>query len=133
MRKFLSFLLFLNLISNAYAYDKEAVCRSRIEFDTKRAQWGLDLRQEMIKVCGNKNLNTCGQKYIQKINEQKLKDDMATREYFNTHTVDEFVRIIMLTDNISMESAALTALKYDGKTANQVANEMYSKCLTAGR
>jgi hypothetical protein len=133
MKKVIFLILLAFQFGNVMAYDKEFECRARVDPSRSRAQWGIDMRKQMLQECGNKNLQSCGQKYVQKITAQKAKDDADARRMFNERNLDEFTRIMILTNNVSMETAAYIGLKYDNKTADQIADEMYSKCLSMGR
>lgn len=131
MKKFLV-CVFLPLVSfSVNAFDKEAICRSRIEGDKNRAAWGISMRQEMLKKCKT-SLDVCAKPYLKKINEVKQKDDLELIDFFSrTGNVEQSVRISMLTDNISMQTAALIGFKEDGKTPNEVALENYNACLSS--
>lgn len=110
------------------AFDKEAYCRMSMEENKKRAEWGAQLRIEMLSKCTTKNLQQCGQKYVKLIDQQYEKDVAAFIDMFNKQSVSQVDRIYLQGVSVNMKSAALEALKFD-KNPNSIVIDMYSDCL----
>ena len=116
-------------ISNVtFAFDKEALCRLNIKMDTPRAEWGIQMRNEMFSKCKG-NIGVCEKPYLKKINDQAEKDKFEAIELFNKENYSQAQRLLLLTTISSMTTAALMGLKYEGKNANQIALENYTFCL----
>jgi len=133
MKYFFIVLLLLFISPHAFAFDQELECRKMVQFSTERAQWGIDMRKEMLKVCKGKNFDSCLKPYTEKISDQKTADDQLARTYFDSHDVSQASRTMVLTTNMFASTAALTGLKWDSKSADQIANDLYLKCLRMGR
>lgn len=122
-------LTFLILICNvSYAFDKEAICRLRIKSNTERAEWGIQLRNEMLKKC-KVNIDVCAKPFLKQISDRDEKDNLKAIESFDRNNFSQTERVLTLAWIISDNTAALIGFKYDGKNANQVALENYSYCL----
>jgi len=129
MNYFFIVLSLLFIPNPAFALDQELECRLRVKLNTERAQWGIDMRKEMLKVCKSKNLDACLKPYTDKIEDEKLKDDQVVRAFFEKNDMGQARRILELATNMSASTAALTGLKWDSKSADQIANDLYLKCL----
>ncbi len=114
--------------SQSLAFDKEAFCRSGIKSNQDRAEWGSKLRTEMLSSCRGKDLNKCGQPYVNQINKQYEQDMLELIELFNRDSLSQTQRVLMRTIVVGMKSAALEALKFE-KSPNSIALDMYSECL----
>jgi len=115
--------------ANSYI-DIEALCRNGVKFNTQRAQWGIDMRMEMLSNCKNKNINICIKPYSENIKTQRVTDDKNLIEYLNSNQVTESMRIILVGSNTWKENAATMGL-FSGKNADEISIEIYQKCLKA--
>lgn len=130
MKKFLV-LLALALISlGACAMDIEGICRMRIEQNTNRAQWGLDMRKDMLAKCKNKNMQSCSQPYLNAIDRQEVKDKETVVESFRITQANPTVKMLLLAQASSDTTAALRGLRGTGGSAKEIAYRMYSECVS---
>ena len=130
---YLSSILALSVFSfdaNSYI-DIEALCRNGVKFNNQRAQWGIDMRKDMITNCKNKDLNVCVKPYYENIKTQKITDDKNLIDYLNSNQVDESMRIVLVGSNIWKENAAMMGLLSGKKSADEISLEIYQKCLKA--
>lgn len=114
--------------SQGLAFDKEEYCRSGMKAHQERAEWGSRLRSEMLLKCRGKDLQRCGQQYVNQINKQYEKDMFELVEMFNRENLSQAQRVGMRALVVGMQSAALEALKFE-KSPNSIVLDMYSECL----
>ena len=105
----------------------EASCRGNIRLTTEWAEWGIELRTQLIQTCKKQDTNVCMKKYMDAINVQYQKDLTALLAHFNTATYSQAQRMMMTTHLQFGEVAAGTALK-TGKDPATIANDIYAKC-----
>lgn len=121
-------LICISWSSQILAFDKEEFCRSGMKPHQERAEWGARLRSEMLVKCRGKDLQKCGQQYINQIKTQYEKDMFELIEIFNRDNLSQTQRVGMRALVVGMQSAALEALKFD-RSPNSIALDMYSECL----
>ena len=129
MKKLLITLLLAVLSTSAMAkpFDKEEYCRTKIDIDTSRAKLGIQMRTEMSNKCKG-SIVVCAESYEKRIDDQEEKDKLELIKIFNRESPPADVRFLMLATVASMKTAALMGF-YEGKTTNQIALELYSRCL----
>lgn len=130
MKKALLLLVLALCSLGAYAMDIEGICRMRIEQNTNRAQWGLDMRKDMLAKCKSKNTQGCSQPYLNAIDKQETKDKETVVESFRITQADPTVKMLLLAQASSDTTAALRGLRGTGASAKEIAYRMYSECVS---
>lgn len=124
-------LAFIFSINSACAQSSiEAFCQSNIAVNSQRAQWGFDLRVEMLKKCADENLRICSQPYTDLITRQERLDLAELQQQFESTQLSAKTRFLMQAAARQKTSAAYMALRGAADTPEAVAQEIYTQCLT---
>lgn len=131
MRSRILFITLLAFLSAGASYggDGEVFCRASIEENTVRAQWGLDLRSEMLIKCKGKNIAQCSRPYSAAIDKQRLDDQVKLVEFFNRKNPSESDKYYFQGASFQLTSAALRGFRGAGSSAKEIAYKMYTECV----
>lgn len=122
-------LLTFSTISNS-AFDKERYCRGRTKIETRYAEWGKELQQDMLQNCRLKDVNICLELYVEKIKDSEAKDMKNFRDSINSNQdSNEVARLLTITDIGEAHVAAIISLK-TLKSVDRIVNEKYIECLS---
>lgn len=110
--------------------EAELFCGERVSYDTKKAQWGLQLRDDMLRQCKGQNLKVCGKPWVDLI-DKKEQADIA---YILDRTAQQSTRPGVKTEVILATKqhylAALKALT-TGESAQKISNDLYQMCFSS--
>lgn len=124
-------LAFIFSINSACAQSSmESFCQSNIEVNTQRAQWGFDLRKEMLQKCVDHNLRICSQPYTDLVTRQERLDRAELEQQFEQTRLSAKTRFLLQAAAREKTSAAYMALRGAADTPEAVAQEIYAQCLT---
>lgn len=133
MKKLIWLVLLTCFISLANAQSQieiaEALCGQRVSNDREKAQWGLQLRDDMLRQCKGQKLDVCGKPWVDLI----LKKEQGEISYVIEKTSQGSrpgVRTEVITGVKQSHTAALRALK-SGQSPQQISNDLYMKCVAA--
>lgn len=118
--------LFINATATA-AWDQDEFCRSCIEGNTANAQWGLELRAEMLKKCGNNPPENCKRKYEKQIDKRREQDKASVKEILSGVPGTKYQLKQSLVRVNEQAAAAFFALE-TGNPATSISADMYSYC-----
>ena len=113
--------------SGAAAWDQDEFCRSCIEGNTLNAQWGLELRAEMLKKCGNNPPDNCKRQYEKQIEKRREQDKTSVKEIYSGVPGSEQQLKQSLVRVNEQAAAALFALE-SGNPAKTVSADMFGYC-----
>ena len=119
------------LITAHAAVDIERYCRSAIEANTERAQWGFELRADMLDQCEGRNLRICSQPYQDKITSQERIDSIALKEMLKRQPVSDLKQYLMQKASLQKTTAAYMALRGAASDAEAVAQLIYADCISS--
>lgn len=119
------------LITANAGVDIERYCQANIPANIERAQWGFDLRAEMLDQCEGQNLRICSQPYQDKITKQERVDSFALKEMLKRLQVSNLKQYLMEKASLQKTTAAYMALRGAGTSAEAVAQLIYSDCLSS--
>lgn len=115
---------FFSNVGNA----KDERCVSRIKGDTEYAQWGIELRAEMLRECGRKPSKSCLQKYENKIRALSDKDTEAIRKAFPNPRESDPAYNAAIDRSVSYIMAARGGYTGPWRSAEEVADFQYRLC-----
>jgi len=103
-------------------------CKERIKGNTEYAQWGFQLRAEMLNKCGRKPSKSCERTYMNKITEiDKKNTDLLNKAFPNAKENDPaFVEAVGR--NLDLYMSAKSGLQGLFGSASGVADFQYRMC-----
>ena len=120
----------LSLSINSYAADFEPVCRSLMKGNLAEAEWGADLRNEMILKCKGKADSGCIDSYMNKFESRRQKDIAEVAEIFQKNNYDEekkkFLRLIVMQQQVARSKAFV-----NGESPKKITNDIYWGCINS--
>lgn len=130
MKRLLNCLLFILISTGAQAaVDIERFCKSNMAANEQRAQWGLDLRQEMTQNCQGQNLRICSHPYRDAIIRQEQADEAALQETYKNQQLSPTTSYLLGAAARQKTTAAYMALRGVDATAPQIAEQIYQECV----
>ncbi len=130
MKRLLGYLLLLMFSASVLAaVDIERYCQSNVDANTQRAQWGLDLRQEMEQACVGQNLRICSHPYRDAIIRQEQVDAETLQETYKNQQLSPTTRYLLDASARQKTTAAYMALRGVDATASQIAQQIYQECV----
>ena len=110
------------------ALAKDDSCKERIKGNTEYAQWGFQLRAEMLNKCGRKPSKSCERTYMNKITEiDKKNTDLLNKAFPNAKENDPaFVEAVGR--NLDLYMSAKSGLQGLFGSASGVADFKYRMC-----
>ena len=130
MKRLLNCLVLL-LISTSVsaAVDIDRFCKSNMDANTQRAQWGLDLRQEMEQNCEGQNHRICSHPYRDAIIRQEQADEATLQETYQNRQLNATTSYLLATAARQKTTAAYMALRGVDATAEKIAQLIYQECV----
>lgn len=119
------------LIPVQAAVDIERYCQSSVAANAERAAWGLELRSQMLQDCEGQNLRICSQPYRDQIIKQERFDQISLKESLKRQPVGDIAQYLLEKANMQKTTAAYMALRGVGGTADEVAQQIYTECVSA--
>lgn len=127
MKKLVWLLLAFSALNAHHALAKGESCEAQIKGNTEYAQWGLQLRAEMIRECGRQPSKSCQRKYEKKIEEVDRKNSAAVEKAFPNPSENDPAFVAVVGRNLNLKMSAIHALSGVG-SANQIADLQYRLC-----
>lgn len=130
MKRLLNCLILLMFSTSVFAaVDVERYCRSNVDANMQRAQWGLSLRQEMEQNCAGQNLRICSHPYRDAIIRQEQADEAALQAAYKNQQLSPVSSYLLDTAARQKTTAAYMALRGVDATAEQIAEKIYQDCV----
>lgn len=126
MKKLAWVLLAFAAIYADLALAKGDPCDARIRGNAEYAQWGLDLRKDMLEKCGATPSKSCYQKYENIISQQDKKNQEALDKAFAGYSGKNAAYSEGIFRNIDKKHAAAEGLK--GSSVKSTTTLLYKVC-----
>lgn len=103
-------------------------CKAYIKGNTEYAQWGIELRQAMLRECGSQPSKRCQQKYEKIIDEQSKKNSEQINKAFPKATETDPALIAAVERDLGQILAARNGLTGVWRSAKEIADFQYRLC-----
>lgn len=110
--------------------EAELFCGERVSGDTQKAQWGLQLRDDMLRQCKGKNLKVCSKPWVDLIDKKKQGEIAYIIDRTSQQNTRPGVRTEVILATKQHYLAALEALA-TGESPQKISNDLYQMCFSS--
>lgn len=108
--------------------DTQGFCQNCVQANTERAEWGLNLRQQMLANCKGQDFRVCSDPYKNLLIQREESDNAAREVLFRSGQLTATSRDLLTYSDHQKAQAAWMALRGVRTTAAEITQLLLSQC-----